>query len=330
MVYWVCRLCAGFSEPANLSGKVDKRIGKRPHYPEFLKFRAGGQIRLANGDLANQTDRDQKELESLNRQIRTLFCEPVLRVANSVSYRWERLRSAQKRAFKVDYLYYILAVLIIGLVAFNVVRFATRSRNPDLLLQYEARKAAARKLVQERSSARKSARQPAQTARNPQPENQPAIAVKSLRQRHEGKLLQRTPWGWPGSQTPSSQQQGIADTVRNFTDLLIREKRVQQNDKSSGSIRALLEDRYGPVDRGMPEIPYEKVKRPLLRDPSEQFDQLDNLGSAESRQLRKKLQFLLAMNVDESDKGKPSETKKSKKVEFRYVDLKDLKQPWGW
>lgn len=236
-----------------------------------------------------------------------------------MSYRRKRLRSAGKRAYKLDYLYYILAVLIVGLVAFNIVRFATRSQNPDLLQQYEARKSAARKLATDRAVARKSAET-----------GQPEPQAKSLRQRRQDRVPQRTPWGWPGAQSPHFQQQGISEAVRNFSDRLVRQKKLAGSNSSSGSVRALLEDRYGPVDKGMTEIPYEKVRRPLLRDPSEPFDQLDNLVSAESRQLRKKLQFLSAMNVDEAEKDGSHGTQKSKKVEFRYVELKDLKQPWGW
>jgi hypothetical protein len=78
----------------------------------------------------------------------------------------------------------------------------------------------------------------------------------------------------------------------------------------------------------MTEIEYQKVKRPLLRDPNEPFDQLDNLGSVEAHRLRQKLQFLSAMNPDTVQPGEKN--KNGKKIEFRYVELKDLKQPWGW
>lgn len=115
--------------------------------------------------------------------------------------------------------------------------------------------------------------------------------------------------------------------MRKFTDRLVREKQLAQPG-SSGSIRALLEDRYRPATRDMTEIPYHKVKRPLLRNPSEPFDQMDNLGRAESQRLRQKLQFLSAMNADSAEQGDTN--KNRKKVEFRYVELKDLKQPWGW
>lgn len=216
----------------------------------------------------------------------------------------------------MDYLYYILAILLVGLVCITGVRFVTRSQNPDLLLHYQARKKAARQLTKEAAGEKEG-----------QP-NQPVYPpVKSLGE-HQEKLLNRTPWGWPGAGRGNQQaQRGISDSLRNFSDRLIREKQLAQTGKGHTSIRALLEDRYGPVDRGMNTMPYQKVKRPLLRDPNEMHDQLDNLGGIESRQLRKKLQFLSAMNCEEKNQG---QAKGANKVEFRYVELKDLKQPWGW
>jgi hypothetical protein len=192
-----------------------------------------------------------------------------------------------------------------------------------LLRQYEARKKPARAAVVDQSATQVI-----------DSRGKPVQVVKSLRQRHQEKekAQYRTPWGWPGAEKESAQQPHISDTVRTFTDRLVRQKQLVQSDRTaaSGSIRALLEDRYGPVDRGMAEIPYHKVKRPLLRDPAEMHDQLDNLGSAEARQLRKKLQFLSAMNNEQQAGGQSDGLKKSRKVEFRYVELKDLKQPWGW
>jgi hypothetical protein len=228
-----------------------------------------------------------------------------------------------KKGFQVDYLNYVFVVLVIGMMCLFIVRLATRSKNPDLLLQYEARKKTARK----QSAAR--------TGNNSDPANtntagQGTPVIKSLRDRHVEKTHYRTPWGWPSVERQSNPQ-GVSQAVRNFTDRLVKEKQVLQpggSNAGNDSIRALLEDRYGPVNKDMTEIPYQKVKRPLLRDPSEQHDQLDNLGSAESRRLRQKLQFLSAMtNVED---GSGNAAKGTRKVEFRYVELKDLKQPWGW
>jgi hypothetical protein len=220
----------------------------------------------------------------------------------------------------VDYLYYILAILVIGLIAIFSVRIATRSRNPDLIMQYEARKKAVRKL---------SGKKEKTTTKAVSIHNRSAV-VKSARDRN---IHLRTPWGWPGSQHETDHSpHGITQTVKSFADHLLREKQLVESgglaasDKGS-SIRALLEDRYHPVDRGERAIPYQKVKRPLLRDPNEPHDQLDNRGSVDASKLRKKLQFLSAMNNEESQVGS---TGSKSKVEFRYVDLKDLKQPWGW
>jgi hypothetical protein len=226
----------------------------------------------------------------------------------------------------VDYLVYILAILVVGLITTAVVRFATRSKNPDLLLQYEARKKAAREQAREKSS-RKSKINAVDANGNS------VTAVKSLRQRHyEKHPHNRTPWGWPGAAKDPAAPQGISQAVRSFTDRMVRGKQLVQSNGSAnhGSIRALLEDRYAPVDRGMAEIQYQKVKRPLLRDPSEQHDQLDNLGGAEARQLRRKLQLLASMDTEVNAAGEARGSNKSKKPEFRYVELKDIKQPWGW
>lgn len=216
----------------------------------------------------------------------------------------------------MDYLYYVLAILVVGLVAIFSVRIATRSRNPDLLMQYEARQKAVRKLSSKRNKGSKNSAL-----------NDSLSAVETLQDR---TIQTRTPWGWPGSQRETNQAPlGITQTVRSFADHLVREKQLVETGGAgasarNGSIRALLEDRYGPVDRGERAIPYQKVKPPLLRDPSEPHDQLDNRGSADARKLRQKLQFLTAMTNEDQQSGS------KRKIEFRYVELKDLKQPWGW
>jgi hypothetical protein len=214
----------------------------------------------------------------------------------------------------VDYIYYILAILVVGLACTTAIRFITRSRNPDLMLHYQARKKAARQMAEDQSGL--------------EDELIKEVAAKPIHSPGHGyrKTHNRTPWGWPGADRGN---QGLTQSVRSFTDRLIQGKQLTQTTSgfNHGSIRALLEDRYGPVDRGMKEMPYQKVKRPLLRDPSEMHDQLDNFGGAESRQLRKKLEFLSAMNRDEDDLVLEDDSKKSG---FRYVELKDLKQPWGW
>jgi len=112
-----------------------------------------------------------------------------------------------------------------------------------------------------------------------------------------------------------------------LTDRLLKEKdlvsRASADPRISGSIRALLEDRYGRVNRqSMAEIEYQKVKPPRLRDPSEPHDQMDNFGTREAERIRQKLKLLTAMN------GVPAAAEEAK--ELRYVELKDIKRPWGW
>jgi len=115
--------------------------------------------------------------------------------------------------------------------------------------------------------------------------------------------------------------------MQSLTERLLREKDLVSSPSAdpriSGSIRALLEDRYGRVDRqSMAEIEYQKVKPPRLRDPSEPHDQMDNFGTSEAERIRQKLKLLNAMN------GVPAAVEEPK--ELRYVDLKDVKRPWGW
>jgi hypothetical protein len=271
------------------------------------------------GILAGLPDRDQKDVESLNKAQRPRFTFVCTKRKRRVLFAIARSGNGAsiKRAFNVDYLYYILAILVIGLIAIFSVRIATRSRNPDLIVQYEARKKAVRKLSAKKKNIK------ADSIHN-------RSTVMSARDRN---VHLRTPWGWPGSHRETDQESlGITETVKSFTDRLVREKQLVESgglaaSAKGASIRALLEDRYHPVDRSERAIPYQKVKRPLLRDPNEPHDQLDNRGSVDARKLRKKLQFLSAMNNEESQVGS---TGSKSKVEFRYVDLKDLKQPWGW
>lgn len=221
----------------------------------------------------------------------------------------------------MDYLYYFLAVLVFGLLCFFVARFTTRSKNPDLLTQARIKTARRQSAVQTKAISWRGGGKIAGPEKT---------VVSSPQEWVHDKTHYRTPWGWPSVDRQNGSV-GVSESVRKFTHRLVNAKQVHQPGAShsgNGSIRALLEDRYGPVNRGMTEVPYQKVKAPLLRDPSEQHDQLDNLGTAESRRLRQKLQFLSAMNTVKDESG--SEAKGPKKVEFRYVELKDLKQPWGW
>jgi hypothetical protein len=122
-------------------------------------------------------------------------------------------------------------------------------------------------------------------------------------------------------------QAGLTDAMLELTDRLVREKQLVEtrstNPRTSGSVRALLEDRYGRVNKdSMDTIEYYPVKRPLLRDPSQPHDQMDNFGSNEAERIRNKLKRVVAM------RSNPAEA--SGRDELRYVEIKDVKQPWGW
>jgi len=115
--------------------------------------------------------------------------------------------------------------------------------------------------------------------------------------------------------------------MRSFTRRLIREKELVNgssvNPRVSSSIRALLQDRYGPTDyQLMKSIRYEKVKALLLRDPSAPIDQMDSFGMSELKPNAAKLQNQGAMKTN------PGNRPKSGKLS--EVDLKDIKLPWGW
>lgn len=197
----------------------------------------------------------------------------------------------------MSYAYYILAVLVIGFACMCVIRYATRSRNRAGLGNYPERHAGDA------------------TARG-------GLKTKTVTARELRHVA--TPWGWPNH---AASRAGLSDSLHGFADKLIRSKSVADpadaSLRHSDNIRALLEDRYGRVRREpTPEVPYRGVKRPLLRDPGEPHDQMDNLGTAEAERIRRKLHYLKAMQGEaRSAESKPA---------VRYVELKDIKQPWGW
>lgn len=135
----------------------------------------------------------------------------------------------------------------------------------------------------------------------------------------------RTPWGWPHHVVSASKEDAdhadVSHSIRRFAGRLINPKKTKEDqdylEKRNASIRALLEDRYGRASR-MTEMPYRKVKAPLLRDPNEPFDQLDNLPSSKAggvvSRLRKQPNPALDFTIPSH---KPS-------------DLKNVKTPWGW
>ena len=216
--------------------------------------------------------------------------------------------------------YYIIAVVASGLVCllafrlkFRVASRPRRSKNSIL-------------------------RRPAATTANELPGVEPPVSSdtfslpspKSIKPVLERELLHvRTPWGWARHEERNrgENRQSFSESMRSFSDRLFRPKELVNNPKNDkrvhGSIRALLEDRYGRVSRqSAAAIEYQKVKAPRLRDPSAPHDQMDNFGTREAERVRQKLKLIKAMNAV------PEAAQQNSEV--RYVDLKDVKRPWGW
>lgn len=212
----------------------------------------------------------------------------------------------------MEYFSYILVVLLILAVVLFLVRIPGRSRLKGKPADLSDR---ARKRRAQLAS-----------------RNRAAAAREELEMRHQA--LQRellrvpTPWGWPGhGQTAADGSSGGADrataSLHHWVDLLIREKRTvddrEYRSKQAASLRALLEDRYGRASR-MQEVEYRQVKRPLLRDPSEPHDQMDNFPSGKGDELVAKL------------RGQPKGSSPIlQATRVRKVSgLEDIRTPWGW
>ena len=136
-----------------------------------------------------------------------------------------------------------------------------------------------------------------------------------------------TPWGWPqhadqGMHVPSNHE--VSSSLRHFADRLIDSKKTKEDrdylEKRNASLRALLEDRYGRASR-MTEVQYECVKAPRLRDPNEQFDQLDDFPSARADTVLSSLRGRTDSAV---------EIKVPVKSAVKATDLTRVKTPWGW
>ena len=219
----------------------------------------------------------------------------------------------------MEYINYILAVLVIGMVCLVAIRVVSRRSSSGAVARYKA----SRKALED---AKRQARAPQFKRASKGAVPGQAIPTTPTLQR---EILQvRTPWGWPNHQAGKASQPGLSGAMQNFTDRLVREKKLAHSnvdtDRMRNSVRALLEDRYGRVHRAQPgSIKYQKVKKPLLRDPSEPHDQMDNFGSAEADRIRQKLRHVKSMG--ESRSGGSSSGNSA-----RYVEIKDIKQPWGW
>jgi len=217
------------------------------------------------------------------------------------------------------YYYSILAVLLIGLVCALIIRRAHKQEGSELVGtaakrlggQLKASKRTGKVMVEDHSS------------------DKLAWAERDKKHRLIREIDSvRTPWGWP---KPSAEKGmlnlGLSEAMKSFSDRLVSRKSRLGNrtakPRAKESIRAVIEERYVSTTwNSNNEIKYRKVKRPLLRDPNAQQDQMDDFGIKQAELVRKKLQRVVAMNADA--------VLASKRDELRYVGLKDVKQPWGW
>jgi len=223
----------------------------------------------------------------------------------------------------MDYLYYILAVLVFGLICTCCVRFTTGNSNRRALLEYVGRQRQAAESVKARQTMRSNRGQGGRA-------NGTSLQTGAILEREIQHI--RTPWGWPGHSAVVGEaaKPRMSKSVQAFADRLLREKelastRLADNLRINASVRALVEDRPHQAggNDGMQTVHYQPVKRPLLRDPGEPHDQLDNLGPLRAERIRARLQRLTSMN--DAVPARPREDE-----EFRYVAIKDMKQPWGW
>jgi len=214
----------------------------------------------------------------------------------------------------VEYLYYVLVVLALLAGCLFALKIAGRRRlsgRPEVLAE--------------------------RAQRRHQRERRKAGAQRhDLAHRHAVLERERkhvpTPWGWPGSdfhgtgRAPQGSD-GSFEIVRQsalsrWLDHLVAEKRTVQDAeyarKRDASLRALLEDRYGRSAKAT-EMAYRKVKPPLLRDPSEPHDQMDNFPSGKTDQIVSGL---------DRQPGKPARTSETRLR--KTGSLKEVKTPWGW
>jgi len=211
------------------------------------------------------------------------------------------------------YVLFILGTLAVGIVLAGLIHKSYVLSNQMVL----AKRARLRKL-KEQTSEQKSLRKTNSFSLTGNKHS--AVTARQLQ-------AVKTPWGWPSHEPHARHSSGQADishSLRRFADKLVGSKKTKQDqeylEKRNASIRALLEDRYGRASR-MKEMPYQKVKAPLLRDPSAPYDQLDGMPSSTAGQVVSKLgrQSGTARNL------KLPASKGNQTIEGKYI-----KTPWGW
>lgn len=142
------------------------------------------------------------------------------------------------------------------------------------------------------------------------------------------------PWGWPGNPTvnglhhippgknaPAPTQDPAA--LHRWVDHLVSAKQTTDNGeylrRRESSMRALLEDRFVSPSH-MKAIDYQETKPPLLRDPSEPHDQMDNFPSGHVSKIESKLKGQTG-GVSLGD---------TKTKTLVYEESPPIRTPWGW
>jgi len=199
----------------------------------------------------------------------------------------------------MENLYYIFGVIVVGLLCMLAIRLSAGSNESQ-----------SNRL---RSKSRASG-------------NERSVADPNIR-----KVLKRefrkvpTPWGWPRySQLNDSQARpDLSKAMQSFTRRLVEQKQLVNgtsvDPRVSGSIRALLEDRYASAAKS---IEYRKVRAPLLRDPNEPYDQMDSFGTPGMKPDLKKLKRPAVLKTHSRPLVRAGR--------IQHMDLKDIKLPWGW
>jgi hypothetical protein len=174
-------------------------------------------------------------------------------------------------------------------------------------------------------------------ARRRKENQQPSRAEVRKQKLHQREVLLReigsvpTPWGWPGHEShpgdgygnlKAEEVHGVSESLHRFVDRLVKEKKTVDSReyqlKKNISIRSMVEDRYGR-SASMPEVDYRRVEKPpLLRDPSQPHDQMDNFANGKTDQIESGLS------------GQPRSPEEYYKKIRKKTTLQEVKKPWGW
>jgi hypothetical protein len=264
---------------------------------------------------ASHKDRDQTELE----------CLLGISSAWSPGTAESKMRAAGNRTgnafaggtFKVDYMLFgiiVLALLCIGLLFANSAR-QKQGPTRQMILAERARKRREREAQRTHAS-------------DPSTPRQKAILQRALNR-------VPTPWGWPGSDARADSNahtfgitaafSGPSRPLQHWIDRLLAEKRtiddITYRERGNTALRSMVEDRFGRNARPK-QMAYQKVRPPLLRDPSLPHDQMDNFPSGKTDSI---ISGLASPPETTSRTRHPSAIANRKSAQ-----LGDIKTPWGW